>query len=197
MVRIGVDVDGVLACFFKGYEDLVVEVAGVDLFPARYPDVLPPTWNWPEHYGYGSAVMEEVWKRIKEDRNFWINLEPLPQAEAFLQALNNTDHEIYFITDRPGVTAQSQTAAWLEYAGFWYPSVIVSGRDRTKGDICRVLGLEAYLDDKGENIQDVVEKSPKTAMYMLKYPYNTAFQGLGTKDIDSIMEFIEVVTDAE
>lgn len=189
MKRVGIDVDGILACFFKAYEDLTVAVSGVDLFPARYPEQLPPTWNWPEHYGYSDQVMKEVWRRIKTDGNFWYSLGPLPGAEAFLEALDTPGIEAYFITDRPGVGAQLQTAQWLNDAGYPLPSVIISRKG--KGIVCNALSLDYYIDDKTENIQDVVAKSPGTSAYLLDYPYNRACEdGIRVK---SLAEFLEVI----
>lgn len=191
-MRIGIDVDGVLACFFKAYEDLTVEVAGVDLFPARYPEVLPPTWNWPEHYGYSDEVMKEVWNRIKTSPSYWMNLTALPGARGLLKALNGSAHQIYFITDRPSVSsfsAQKQTADWLARHGFDYPAVIISGKHATKGDVCKGLMIEAYLDDKGENLVDVEEKSPNTRAYILDYPYNEEFDV--SRRVYSLREFLE------
>ena len=190
-LRIGIDVDGVLACFFKAYEDLIVEVAGVDLFPARYPEALPPTWNWPEFYGYSDETMKEVWQRIRSSLHFWKSLEPLPGAQKFLEALYRDDTETYFITDRPGVSAQYQTAKWLDDNRFGYPSVILSGRHLTKGQACAALHLDIYLDDKGENVLDCEEKAPNTRTLCLTYPYNEGFKV--KERVGSLEEALEAI----
>ena len=49
-MRIGFDVDGVLADFNKRFIERVIAITGRDLFPPRPFDI--PTWNYPEHYGY-------------------------------------------------------------------------------------------------------------------------------------------------
>src|SRR5688572_14955668 len=101
-MKIGVDVDGCLANFVKAYEDLFVKVAGVDLFPARWPEVDPPCWDWPQHYGYSNDHAAAVWKLIKADPTFWYNLQPYDWTAAVLKQVQFCGHEVYFVTDRPG-----------------------------------------------------------------------------------------------
>ena len=175
-MRIGIDVDGVLANFFKAYETLTIAVAGEDRFgDKKWPNQLPQTWNWPETFGYSKETMNQVWASIKRNPKFWVSMEPLPGVSSFLDSLeqlNRQNHEIYFITDRPGINAQRQTAAWLEEFPFSFPSVIISGPHARKGQIAKGLALDFYLDDKFENVMDVLGKSPSTRTYMLSYPYN-------------------------
>src|SRR3990167_10096493 len=167
-MRVSVDVDGILACFFDAYEKLTIEVAGVDLFGTKkYPKALPQTWNWPETFGYSNETMKEVWNRIKTDPYYWYRLNPLPGAANFIKLLQARDREAYFITDRPGLASQRQTAQWLMQHGYAYPSVILSGKHATKGDVCSALKIDVYIDDKTESVQDVLEKSPNTKMLML------------------------------
>jgi uncharacterized HAD superfamily protein len=190
-LRIGIDVDGILADFFSAYEELMVEIDGVDRFPARYPAVLPPVWNWPQHYGYSEQVVGEAWRRIKDDPTFWIRLGLLPGAKEFLAQLDQTDHELYFITDRPGTEPQLQTFAWLEMNGLHAPSVIISRKG--KGVVCDALSIDYYIDDKRENILDVVDKSPTTQVYLLSYPYNNGPYPGSVRDIRSLGQFTEAI----
>lgn len=171
--RIGIDIDGVLANFYDAYERLAIEVDnGIDRFPQRggvgHPSIYPPVWNWPEYYGYSSEVVAEVWRRIKADQGFWLNLDPLERIDLSKLA---TGHELYFITDRPGVRAKQQTEVWLRaFCNVPFPTVIISRKG--KGIVCEALDLELYIDDKGENIVDVEARSPQTRAYLLNRPYN-------------------------
>lgn len=187
---IGVDVDGVLANFFKAYEDLIIDVSGVDKFgDSRYPHVFPRVWNWPESYGYNKETMNQVWDEIKFSESFWLNMEPLPGAEGFLNKLSQTDHEVYFITDRPGIETQLQTTAWLEEHGYPLPSVIISRKG--KGAVCDALSINYYIDDKVENIEDVNWKSAHTKAFLLYYPYNNHFEY--PFRINSLVSFMEAL----
>jgi len=161
-MRIGIDVDGVLACFYAGYEDLIVGIDGRDLFGAhRWPRETPPVWDWPQHYGYSGDVIAEAWKRIKASDTFWLTLPPMPEIGTFQRWMGaNTEHQVYFVTDRPGATAKRQTELWLMRYGVACPTVIISRKG--KGIVCEALDLELYVDDKGENIVDVDARSPQT-----------------------------------
>lgn len=169
-MRIGFDVDGVLACFFKGYEELCIKIDGVDRFPTRYPDALPPCWNWPEHYGYSNETVGKVWAFIKNNPMFWGGLDPLPGLDLLVD-LDYVSNDLYFITDRPGAGAQAVTANWLASELGYIPSTIISRKG--KGVAVDALDLDFYIDDKVENILDVQTKAPKVRGYLApQYPYN-------------------------
>jgi hypothetical protein len=195
-MRIGVDVDGIIANFFSAYEDLVADIEGVDRFPARYPEALPPVWFWPEHYGYSKDTIGEAWRRIKADGSFWRTLGSLPKTAEFLEAVTARD-QVYFVTDRPGIAPQDQTAQWLIQHGAKRPAVIISGAHANKGQVCRGLALTHYVDDKGENILDVLRESPETQVYLLAYPYNeharADITALGGHVIFDVMQFADAI----
>lgn len=169
-MKIGFDMDGVLSDFYTPYENLIVEIAGVDLFPGRFPAVFPTTWNWPEAAGYDDKTVAAAWERIKTDPVFWTKLGPLPGMSELIWAGLDRGHELTFITTRPGIATRDQTRTWLETRGIDAPQVIVT---HDKGTAARLLELDVYIDDKGENVQDVQVKSPLTRVYMLDRPYNT------------------------
>lgn len=181
---LGLDCDGILVDFTTAYHRLLVEVDGRDLLPKDFK--LPPVWNWETHYGYSKPVVDEVWKRIKGSRTFWQALQPLPGAAEFVEGLQETSHELYFITDRPGIETQAQTTRWLHMLTGNPAAVIISRRG--KGPVCAALSIDLYIDDKPENVEDVWEKSPRTRVMMLKYPYNSRLHGIDGA-IDSLKEF--------
>lgn len=192
MSRLGIDVDGCLANFCKGYAELLKDVDGDDKLPADYKEAgwKPPTWYWDEYYGYSSEVSKECWRRIKADPIFWFKLAPLAGAGEFLAKLNEAPglDAVYFITDRPGVATQLQTQLWLGEQGYSGPNVIVSGK---KGDLCQILGIDYYIDDKRENVEDVRAKSPDTVVYTLTTPYNEEFT-LPNR-LSNLEEFAELI----
>lgn len=186
-MRVGIDVDGVLANFFSAYEDAVATKAGRDLFPARYPEALPPVWDWPQHFGYTDAEMSAVWKDIKASDNFWQKLTPLAGANQLRGAAPwKAGHDVYFITNRPGATAKAQTEQWLRrFLSISIPTVLVCG---DKGPLVNSLGLDCFLDDKPENVQDVDDAAPLCRTYLLSYPYNT--WSVAGKRVGSVAEFL-------
>lgn len=174
-MRTGIDIDGVLAAFYPAYEELTIRVSGEDRFgDKKYPNQLPKSWNWPEdQFGYSKATMAEVWNQIRASSSFWTMLQPMPEYDRYLDwLLEAQSHDIYYVTDRSGVYAKRQTEDWFDRHGIPFATVLIS---KHKGLIAKGLGLDLYIDDKGENIQDVERDSPKTVAILLNRPYNAKF----------------------
>jgi uncharacterized HAD superfamily protein len=193
MLKIGFDIDGVLANFCHSYEDKYKEVTGVNRFAPWHPDVGPLTWNWPtEHYGYTKEQTDEVWRRIKADPNFW---EDLPSAPGFMQHFKNWFishahyHEVYFVTARPGTRTKRQTENWFHRRLLTVPTMLISDQ---KGMVARALNLDYYVDDKAENIADVVKQSPHTKAYLLDKAYNRHMNPGGVR-LANLEEFLQVL----
>lgn len=188
-MRIGIDIDGVLANFWKGYEELHIEVAGADLFgDKKWPNAEPQCWSWPETFGYTKDQTTEVWKRIRESKVFWYELDPLPEYEAFKEWISNNDKdEIYFITNRMGQVPKLQTEVWFGHHEIPYATVLIS---EEKGLCCDALDLELYIDDKPENITQVELQSPDTNAFLLLRPYNKdAKSFMRTATLMEVLEF--------
>jgi uncharacterized HAD superfamily protein len=190
-LKIGIDVDGVVANFNKGYIKLLNSLHN------RTADVeyAPQTWNYESELGFSTQEVSEAWQYISKSARFWMELEPTPDAEEFLASLPNT-HQYIFITSRPGVNAAEQTAFWLSHHGM--PGRFGVEVSSEKGDKCLEHSVDLYLDDKGENILDVLAKSPKTTPYLLACPYNQHVQLMlvdhpKAHTVASVMSFLEVV----
>lgn len=193
-MKIGFDVDGVLADFNKTFIERVIAVTGKDLFPPRPFDI--PCWDYPQHYGYTHDECSAVWEEIKADDSFWYTLYPYEGVVDFLAKLDSSVHDFYFITSRPGLTSKSQSENWLEFHGFGamtqafsYPTVLISSE---KGACAKALNLDLYIDDRDENCLDVHYLSPKTRTVMLARPWNHAQQGMPrVESLDQFATFIE------
>lgn len=174
-MRVGLDIDGVLADFNQAYVATVIDVTGKDLFPGPYGTFDITTWNYPESYGYTATEVSKVWALIKESEGFWVNLRPYKEVQRIYQRLYDITcgaelHDVYFITSRPGKSSKIQTEAWL--AGgmqIQIPTVLISS---DKGACARALNLDLYIDDRTENCADVVALSPRTRCFMLARTWN-------------------------
>lgn len=169
---IGCDVDGILADFNTGFIDLIVAIAGRDLFPPRPFDI--PCWDYPQEYGYTAEEVAAVWAHIQVSATFWASLAPYPDAEEmirYLRAAVQAMDDVYFVTSRPGLTAKLQTERWLRKLGFGSPTVLISSN---KGYVARALSFDVYIDDRWENVVDVAQWAPRTKVMLMDRPWNRA-----------------------
>lgn len=172
-MKIGFDVDGVLADFNKEYIQLFKDLTGKNLFPAEPFDI--PCWDYPAHYGYTGEETGRVWGYIQRSANYWERLPEYEDTQTVMVRISSLmkDHEVYFITDRKGPTAKHQTEKWLYErlpALFPAPTVLIS---KKKGVVARGLELDAYIDDRPDNVWDVrFERGLGTKLYVMDRPWN-------------------------
>jgi 5'(3')-deoxyribonucleotidase len=174
-VKLGIDVDGVLANFNEKFIQRCIDVTGKDLFPTRPFDI--PTWHYPQVYGYTEKEMGSVWGSVKADPSFWYSLNAYPTTQQDLLYLGNRQYfnkdEIYFITNRDGDQPKKQTEMWISehcWAAF-KPSITVL-ISSAKGLCAKALYLDVYIDDRHENCIDVKTRSPETKVFILDRPWN-------------------------
>jgi hypothetical protein len=163
-MKIGFDLDGLLADFNCAFANTIRKVTGRDLFPL----VLDlPCWDWPQHYGYTPKEVSAVWEHVKKDPNFWESLTYYPNTPMDrIETLNQKwEHDIYFITSRVGINCKGQTERWLE-PFITNPTVLISSK---KGLCAQALRLDAYIDDKIENC---IDTAPSCWTFILDRPWN-------------------------
>lgn len=168
-MRIGVDVDGVLADFNTAFIALNKRVTGRDLYPEHYE---PTTWDFPESLGYTKAEVSAVWDVIKRDPSFWATLPAYRTTVDDLDTLSLLEFrgsvDIYFITNRMGISAKNQTERFLTALSVFLPTVLLTAH---KGLAAQTLDLTHYIDDKWENCLDVVSVG-KTRTFIMDRPWN-------------------------
>ena len=132
MLRIGFDLDGVLADFAG---------ACARLAPGR---------------------QEPDWRAVRAAPDFWTTLQPLePGVVRRIQADTvRYRWDTFFVTQRfdtAGDTVQRQSQRWLADQGFSWPSVIVHSGAR--GKLAAALGLDFLVDDTVEHCVNVLDDS--------------------------------------
>ncbi len=195
-MRIGFDIDGVLADFISAYQQLFVLLTGRDTFEAG-DNLAPPTWDWPTLRGYTAEETSSVWKVIRMDSAFWFRLVPTDGLLALAQVFYALEqpsggHDVYFLTDRAGVCPKRQTEMWLRH---WLPyrmahvapTVLLTA---DKGGAARALRLDCYIDDKRQNAVEVAVCSPGTRNYLLNRPYNAGSVPPRVRRVESVREFL-------
>lgn len=192
--RLGIDIDGVLANFNHSFREFVHEHTDVRL--PEITDTYPDAWDYHKRAGVMRKDDDRLWDMINDSPTFWKNIPAYPDAFAFLEwaAWLPSEVDIYFVTSRPGRTAKAQTEAWLVNNGWGYdcpPTVIISSE---KGEVASALNLTHFIDDKNENIRNLLAHGPVDCdIYMLARPWNQ--KQARVPRIETIAEFRKVVED--
>ena len=188
-LRIGFDMDGVLADFAAEYHAVEERLFGPAAATTRAGD--------PEEEEEGRREKEEgtrekeegteaepvaatarelrrrrdvVWQAILATPDFWTTLKPTEDGAVRRIHAMMLKHrwEVFFITQRPetdGDTVQRQTQRWLVEQGFDLPSVLVIGGSR--GAAAGALRLNYHVDDSPKNCIDVKSESGARPLLIL------------------------------
>ena len=161
-LRIGLDVDGVLANFRAAFQEFSVQCLGHDIRDAKDLTSSDPL---------ADQDVERVWAHIGRTTNWWMHLQPYEQEEiARLYDLTRAaTWEVFFLTKRPpsaGDSVQFQTQWWLERQGFYLPSVVTVPGSR--GELANALRLDIVIDDLMLNCIEVVSASSSKAILMAR-----------------------------
>lgn len=159
-LRIGIDVDGVLANFHDAFHK-AAEACGVR--PVGDPDDPKPSLPQKD--------VKRIWEYVAETPNWWMTLAPYePDQIARLYSMTRAaGWEVFFVTNRPasaGDTVQFQTQWWIERYGFYLPAVLTVPGSR--GQIANGLRLDLIVDDLVMNCVDVVAASTAKALLLLR-----------------------------
>jgi hypothetical protein len=156
-LRVGFDVDGVLADFRTAFEKTARRVL-------HHATNAPED---PECVRLSAVELDKVWQAIGRSHNWWASLGAFePQQIPRLYELARTLRwEVTFLTKRPpsaGDTVQFQTQWWLEQHGFAMPSVITVPGSR--GELANALRLDLVVDDQFVNCAEIVGASTARAV---------------------------------
>jgi hypothetical protein len=181
-VRIGFDMDGVLADFATAFREVETRLFGTaSSVAADAPEVEAANEEAQEvRAAAGGPTPREsrrrrdaVWNAIHNTPDFWTTLKPLdPQAVRRIhEMMLRFRWEVFFITQRPateGQTVQRQTQQWLTQQGFDLPSVLVISGSR--GAAAGALRLNFHVDDSPQNCLDVASESRARPLLIVPEP---------------------------
>lgn len=178
-LRIGFDMDGVLADFESAYRRVELRLFGDDgSHHARsvpQPESAPggeKTAPQPPRPTATARRRARIWRDIEETPDFWRTLDAIDPAvlPRLSELAGRYRWEIFFITQRPetaGETVQRQTQRWLVDRGFELPSVMVLKRSR--GKLAEALHLDFVVDDSAKNCVDIISESSAKAILVLRH----------------------------
>ena len=180
-MRLGIDLDGVVANFTKGWMGFYNEQFGTSLQVAdsrRWHDLVNLT-----HF----ADIDEFWEWSSDldgKSVFW-HLEPFPGAVEALRGFVDDGHQIVIITTKPDF-AHTDTHEWVE-------------RHRIPAAELHILEdkwlipADVYLDDGPHILPGLVERRPDSTVCRYVRPWNDPVPG--AIDVVDFDEFGRVVSD--
>jgi hypothetical protein len=161
-IRVGFDVDGVIANFNKTFRETAARIEGGAGSHNR---------SDPAGRALAADAMKRVWDHISRTSQWWLQLEAYEpdQIQRLYRTSRERRWEVYFMTTRPssaGETTQFQTQWWLESNGFPLPSVLTVPGSR--GDAANALKLDIAVDDRLTNCVDIIAASRAKAIQLLR-----------------------------
>src|SRR5262245_34983271 len=180
MLRLGFDLDGVVADFRTAFLDLAAEVLGPDAIRSKSAPM-------PELNSVSAADAKRVWKVITDTSNWWLGLKAYEpdQIARLYQLARQFRWEVSFLTTRiptAGDSVQFQSQEWLETHGFYLPAVVTVPGSR--GEVANALRLDVVVDDQFLNTLEVVSSSQSKAILMLQMGDKTPDQTLELQATD-------------
>jgi hypothetical protein len=191
MKRIGIDFDGVLANFARGFTGVLATLfpeAGIilkDHTDCRHYD------DWGE--GVTAEMLESAWVAVNRDGSFWSTLPALcpPMEQGELLGLS-LQYDLFALTTRPQNTGRSivaQCRQWMKHHGLEHAGLAVC---HDKWLVGAALGLTHYLDDAPEQISKLRWAVKNCQCYLMDQPYNRGVLP-DVPRVKTVMDFIQQV----
>lgn len=196
MIRITVDMDGVVADFDGHVAELYWQWYGVDLREKREGSVTDHLIRELTHFPSNT----QFWKWINQIPNFWVTMPPIPGALGALRELKNDPNvDMRIVTSRAGVKAGAETRAWFAHHAGWNMSLhTFSPKDEvrlTNADIMNGMrGVDKYKISTDVHIDDNAHvlapfcKNTAARTILFKQPWSYS-RLEGEADFDSILDF--------
>ena len=182
-LRLGIDMDGVIANFNAGWMRAHNALHGGDLHPGLVErwDILPSL--------SGFADMDAFWewaRDLGEGHSVFRHLDPFPGAIEALHGLHAAGHDIVIITAKPDWSVPD-TLAWLADHRVPVREVhIAEEKHRIDADV--------YVDDAPHILADYRRHRPDAHIVRFVRPWNTHVEGThAVEDWDQAIELISAI----
>lgn len=181
-MRLGIDLDGVVADFNAGWIRLHRDEFGSELRPE-----MVQTWDG-LHELAGFADMRAFWRwaRGNDERpSIFRHLDPYPDALETLHRLDRAGHDIVIVTTKPR-WARVDTLRWL--ADHDLPTAEVH-----MTDVKHSVACDVYLDDAPHVLHELVRHRGSSTICRFVRPWNEPLAG--TVEVASWDDFHTIVHD--
>lgn len=177
-MRLGIDLDGVVADFSSGWTERYNDEFGADLSAA---DIV--TWSaMPELTHFDDMDEFWAWAEGGERQSVFRYLEPYPGALDALEQLSR-NHDVVIITTKPN-WAIHDTYAWI--ADYQIPTREVHMTAKKW-----LVDCDLYLDDAVHNLVRLVDRRPDRVVCRFVRPWNKLVPG--TRQVEDWDEFVALV----
>ena len=188
-LRIGLDVDGVLADFRTAFRQTAEK--------CLRKKVADEAVEEPSRGALSPDDVRRVWDYIAKAQNWWMEVPAYEPAQiARLYGLTRAaGWEVFFMTKRPpsaGDSVQFQTQWWIERFGFYLPSVMTVPGSR--GEVASGLRLDLIVDDQVINCAEVISAGATKALLMLREPDGPARSHALGRGIGVVATLSEAIT---
>ena len=189
-MKVGFDIDGVLADFITPYLDFLATRAGCDTIEA---DACADLF-FAGHAALTKELVSQCLFELARDEAFWHGLKPIPTAEQW-DAISRLSRagRVVFITHRmqqERFDITELTRQWLHNHGVDEPVVHVTSEK--KSQLIHAMSLQCFVDDRHENCEDIATQTTAQA-FLLHRPYNRDFSHPKVQRIANLDEFFAYV----
>lgn len=187
-LRVGVDIDGVLAEFVPSAREVAKK-----LFNGRPDDnLIQRSWSF-DSIGITKDEENLLWKTIDETPNWWTTLDRCAGASTLKMKLLMDKCMVIFITNRKdgvvGLPIEQQSQIFLKDKFHIYNPTVLIMND--KGPLLNALKLDYFIDDRPKNIEECNQYAPRCQAALLDATYNQEFNyGWRVSSFDEFASFV-------
>jgi len=178
-MRLGIDLDGVVADFNEGWIRLYNQQFGADI-----PLDAVTSWGAPPrltHFKHMGEFWD--WSSDIEGRSLFWHLKPYPDAIPALEDLDRAGHDIVILTTKPPF-AIWDTFEWIGHHRLPTTEVHIL---EEKGEV----PCDIYLDDGPHHMREIPARRPDAIVCRFVRPWNR--ESPGTVPIESWEDFANLV----